>query len=107
MEERMKRLVLAISLGLLACIPTVVPAQQPVPMRAICVPAEPILADVQSGAATMQQVFLDGEGDAWFVLTRSADRASAIGWMNVARRLFCIVAGSPPKPQEGNPGRGA
>lgn len=81
-------------------------AQTPVPLNAQCVPAEPLLAEVQAGKAKMNDVFVDGEGDHWLVLQRD-DGAAVIGWLNVERGLFCMTAGRPAKPQGGNPGRGA
>ena len=93
------------TIALLASGP--VAAQQHVPMRAICVPSEPLLADVQSGASTMREVYVDGEGDRWLVFERVADGASVIGWINVERAVFCIVAGRPRRQTDGQPGRGA
>ena len=93
------------AIALLASGP--VAAQQHLPMRAICVPSEPLLADVQSGASTMREVYVDGEGDRWLVFERVADGASVIGWINVERAIFCIVAGRPQRQTDGQPGRGA
>ncbi len=93
------------AIALLASGP--VAAQQHLPMRAVCVPTEPLLADVQSGAATMREVYVDGEGDRWLVFERAADGASVIGWINVERAVFCIVAGRPQRQTDGHSGRGA
>jgi len=82
-------------------------AQQAVPMRAMCIPSPPLLADVQSGASTMREVYVDGEGDRWFVFERVADGASMIGWINAERAVFCIVAGRAQRQTDGTPGRGA
>ena len=81
-------------------------AQQPLPMRAICIPSDPLLADVQSGVWTMREVFVDGDQDRWLVFERVADGAAMIGWLNVERAVFCIVAGRAQRQTDGNPGRG-
>ncbi len=100
----MKRLVLAI---LLAVSPLADAQAQPVPLRAQCFPLEPLIADLQAGGATMQDVFTDSDGDHWLVIERR-DGGGFIGWISRERSLFCVVSGRPPR-QQGNqvPQRGA
>jgi hypothetical protein len=104
-EERMPRLVLSLLLAFATtATPRPVPAQQPVPVRALCFPADQVRADIESGRAILRDLqFTDGEGDVWVELRLGADGPAFIGWLSAAQGLFCAVGIRPPRPAEGAP----
>lgn len=92
---------IAIMASLLSCggppaMATDLPGPAEIPIRAVCVPIDNIAALIGTNEPEKRPLLVDGDGDAWVILTNKATGVRVVGFLNTQIKGFCGVGFAKP-----------